>query len=136
MIYIFSAALIAILAYLSGYHSRDFAVKTLSNAWHEAEKERNCYKETLDSHLNDKKALSIDWRQRELEVNKLLTEISHATGIDTIELPSFGVVCLDQEKVKNDILQSIRNNQEDNDMKILQFPMMEDWKEDSGLYKD
>lgn len=126
----------AIIFYLSGMHSRDFTIQTLSDAWHEAEKDRDRYKEAVDSYVNDKKAVSIDWRQRELEVSKLLTEISHATGIDLVELPSFGVICLDQEKAKNDILQSILRNEEDEDVKIVQFPMMEDWKEDSGLYED
>ena len=98
---IFIAILICTtLAYLSGYMSAEHAARE------RLLKEANSFNDVLklneDEYKDHLKSTRIAYETEIGEIKqrntKLLNEISHATGIDEINLPSFGTIYLDSEK--------------------------------------
>ena len=92
--------LCSVFAYISGYLHAEHSWKT------RLERELNTFNDILESNsLEFKDNLretrkTYELRIRELtnEHTKLLNEISHATGVDEINLPSFGTIYLDSDK--------------------------------------
>lgn len=64
--------------------------------------------EELNYKINDLKA---EQRSKAVEMNQLLTEISQVTGIEVVQLPSFGTVYLNQDKIQREAMLSL--NMED-----------------------
>ena len=98
---IFIAILICtVLAYLSGYMTAEHAARE------RLLKEANSFNDILKlnedeykDHLkNTRIAYDTEIGEIKQRNTKLLNEISHATGIDEINLPSFGTIYLDSEK--------------------------------------
>ena len=98
---IFIAILICTaLAYLSGYMAAEHAAREVR------EKELNSFNNILkineDEYKDLLKSTRITYETEIREINqrntKLLNEISRVTGVDEIDLPSFGTIYLDNEK--------------------------------------
>ena len=88
------------LAYMSGYmiakhDARDCREKELNSL-------NDILKINEDEHKDLLKNTRITYETEIREINqrnaRLLNEISHATGMDEINLPSFGTIYLDSEK--------------------------------------
>lgn len=88
------------LAYLSGYIAAEHAARE------HLEKKLNGFNDILKINEDEYKGLLKNTRiMYETEIReisqhntKLLNEISHVTGVDEINLPSFGTIYLDSEK--------------------------------------
>ena len=98
---IFIAILICtVLAYLSGYAIAERAARE------HLEKKLNSFNDILKINEDEYKDLLKNTRiMYETAISeigqrntKLLNEISHVTGVDEINLPSFGTIYLDSEK--------------------------------------
>lgn len=98
---IFIAILICTaLAYLSGYMTAEHAAR--ERLLKEANSFNDILKLNEDEYKDRLKSTRIAYETEIGEIKqrntKLLNEISHATGIDEINLPSFGTIYLDSEK--------------------------------------
>ena len=88
------------LAYISGYLHAEHSWKS------RLERELSAFNDILESNSSEFKDNLRETRNtyelkiRELtnEHTKLLNEISNVTGVDEIDLPSFGTIYLDNEK--------------------------------------
>lgn len=98
---IFIAILIcAVLAYLSGYMTAEHAARD------RLEKELNSFNNILkineDEYKDLLKSTRITYETEIREIKqrntRLLNEISRVTGVDEIDLPSFGAIYLDSGK--------------------------------------
>ena len=98
---IFIAILICTaLAYLSGYMTAEH------DAIERRERELNSFNDILkineDEYKDLLKSTKITYETEIREIKqrntRLLNEISHVTGVDEIDLPSFGTIYLDSEK--------------------------------------
>ena len=98
---IFIAGLICTaLAYLSGYMTAEHAARErlleVVNSFNDILKiSEDEYKDLLK---NTRNMYETEIREISQRNTKLLNEISHATGVDEINLPSFGTIYLDSEK--------------------------------------
>ena len=98
---IFIAILICTaLAYLSGYmvaehDARDRLVKELNSFNNILKINEDEYKDLLKS---TRVAYETEIREIKQRNTRLLNEISRVTGVDEIDLPSFGTIYLDNEK--------------------------------------
>ena len=98
---IFIATLICTaLAYLSGYMTAEHAARErlleVVNSFNDILKiSEDEYKDLLK---NTRIMYETENREISQRNTKLLNEISHVTGVDEIDLPSFGTIYLDSEK--------------------------------------
>lgn len=88
------------LAYISGYmiaehDARDRREKELSSLNDILKINEDEYKDLLK---NTRITYETEIREINQRNTRLLNEISHATGVDEINLPSFGTIYLDSEK--------------------------------------
>lgn len=90
----------SLVAYIGGY------LRAEHNWMNRLESELNSFNDILESNTSEFKdnlretrnVYEVKIRELKNEHSKLLNEISHATGVDEINLPSFGTIYLDSEK--------------------------------------
>ena len=65
------------------------------------------YETLCDSWSRRYKEGQIQMRDRQNRTNKILQELSETLGVDEVDLPSFGTICLNQNKHIRDAINSI-----------------------------
>lgn len=92
--------LCSVFAYISGYLYAEHSWKS------RLERELSTFNDILESNSSEfkdnlretRKTYELKIRELTNEHTKLLNEISNVTGVDEVNLPSFGTIYLDNEK--------------------------------------